>query len=202
MLLVGILFMTSCKRSSAPNQTFWQWFAENAESLRKDDDMVRTMNRITHQLKSSHDGVIAEIGRDGEAFTLVLSADGIKEYFPAVQELYATRPTVPGWNIVAFRQRSEPAPLEMNGKKISPDQLKFSSERQGAKLAIKVWVPGFTSDDDMGQLLYLVLDHTIGEYDMETRIGGIELAPLESAPADARALTELPALLDQTFPTR
>jgi hypothetical protein len=36
----------------------------------------------------------------------------------------------------------------------------------------------------------------LGEYDMETKIGGIEFAALDAAPASAKPLTELPAMVD------
>ena len=46
--------------------------------------------------------MFAEIGKNGDELTLVISADGIKKLFPDVQEIYAARPTVPGWKVAVF----------------------------------------------------------------------------------------------------
>lgn len=180
---------------------FWSWFTEHAAALRADKDLRKTMDTISAELGKASPGVFAEIGADGDNRTLVLSVDGKKDLFPAVQALYAARPTVAGWTIVAFRQRSKAGDtFELGGHKISSDQIKFvaaaSAKPAGAKLDLTVFIPSFTTNDEMGQLGFIMLDHAIGEYDMETRIGAIEFAPLSKAPATAKPLGELPALVD------
>mgnify|MGYP001594626882 CR=1 FL=1 len=180
--------------------TFWKWFTETAETLRAESDLRKTMERITGELAKAYQGVLAEIGSDGDDRLLVLSADGIKDLFPAVQELYAARPIVKGWTIVAFRQPAKPgAPtltIEMGDQKIEPAQLKFVATPAGAKLDLEVYIPGFTTNEEMGQIGFVILDHVLGEYDMETKVGGIRFAALAEAPAAARPLAELPALID------
>lgn len=192
--------------SAAPESAtarFWSWFRQNAAALRADADLERTMNRISAELAKEHDGVFAEIGGDGPNRTLVLSVDGKKELFPLVQALYAARPSVEGWTIVAFRQRdADLTPIEMGGRKLDPKAMKFVAKKNGSVFDVTIYVPGFTNADDFGSILFIALDHTVGEYDMETRVGGIDWQKLEKAPADARPLGELPKLIDETFPPK
>lgn len=177
--------------------TFWKWFSDHAAELHAGTNLQATMEAISAELEKAYPGVFAEIGKNGDELTLVISADGIKKLFPDVQEIYAARPTVPGWKVVAFRQRDASFAVEMNGVKIEPKTVKFVGEPAKGKLDITVYLPGYKpGDENLGKLGFVLLDHTIGEYDMETKIAGIDFAALEAAPATAKPLTELPAMVD------
>lgn len=211
VLLVALFGGAGCKSKGLPSVAvssadtaagrFWRWFEANAKDLRAEPDLPKTMERISEALAKEHKGVFAEIGSDGSDRLLVLSVDGDKKLFPMVEQLYAVRPKVPGWKLIAFRQRDASlSTIEMNGRKLEPKAMKFIAERHGALFDVTVYVPGFTTADDFGNILFIALDHVVGEYDMETRIGGIEWAKLEAAPATARPLADLPKLIDETFP--
>ena len=177
--------------------TFWKWFTDHATELHKNAELRVVMESISAELEKVHPGVFAEIGKHGDELMLVISADGDKKLFPQVHEVYAARPTVPGWKIVAFRQRDAGFAIEMEGKKIEPKTVKFVGTPGEGKLDIDVYLPGFKKDDDeMKKIGFIILDHMVGEYDMETKIGGIEFGALETAPAGAKSLTELPAMVD------
>jgi hypothetical protein len=176
---------------------FWKWFEANAETLRKRDDIQATMLTINGQLDKVDPSVFAEVGRDGDKLALVITADGDKSLFPVVEQIHAARPTVAGWTVVAFRQRDKSGfTIKMNGKEVKPSQVKFVGAPSGGKLDVELFIPGFTTTDEMGALGFILLDHAVGEYDMETRIGGIDFAPLSKAPANAKPLTQLPAMVD------
>jgi hypothetical protein len=51
----------------------------------------------------------------------------------------------------------------------------------------------------MGQMAFLALDHALGEYDVETKVGAIDLLPLDRAPKSAQPLADLPARIDEVF---
>ncbi|HEY5945739.1 MAG TPA: hypothetical protein VIV40_09620 [Kofleriaceae bacterium] len=149
------------------------------------------------KLEKVNPGVIAEIAQDGANRTLVLSADGKLELFPAVQEVFARRPSVTGWTIVAFRPRGDlSSSIEMGGKKVEMSRLKFVAEKSGSKLDVVLFMPGYVENDQLKLLGYLVLDHTVGEYDMETRIGGVDFDSLSHAPREAKPLVELRPAVD------
>lgn len=56
-----------------------------------------------------------------------------------------------------------------------------------------VFVPGYTERD--AKLAYIALDHVVGEYDVETRIGSISIANTDHVPPLAKPLADLPAEL-------
>lgn len=182
-----------------PIAAFWTWFAANAAALHASSP-IDTMNKVTDQLLTIDPGVIAEIGGDQGDRTLVITADGKKAKFPVVEKIVAAKPAapIPGWNVVAFRQRSngDMPVIEMDGAKVSLASTKFVAEPAGDKLDVTVYVAGPDDEDSRAQIGFLVLDHTIGEYDMETRIAGIDFAPIAKAPKDAKQIAELPAMVD------
>jgi hypothetical protein len=192
---------TAGKPSADPKvAAFWKWFVEHADALRADTDVRKTMLSISDELKKIDDGVIAELAIDGAERTLVISADGHKDKFPTVQKIYDGRPSVAGWNIVAFRQRAKPGDppltIELAGEKIDPSDVKFVAKSGGdLKLDITVYLP-VKDDKEAAQIGFVMLDHTVGEYDMETKIGGIDFVHSSKAPPEAKPLAELPAIVD------
>lgn len=218
--LAVLCLLSACKRTEPPVGTppaaspttaspsaerdattqFWSWFQAEAPRLLADKDLRRVMKEINDHLEPKHRGVFVEVGDDKQGRRLVISSDGKKELFPVVQEVYTARPAVPGWNIVAFRQRDrETFVIEMSGLKLDPRLMKVATEREEDKLSIVVFVPNLVRSKEMLQALYIVLDHTIGEYDMETRIGGIDFEPIEKASPDAKPLSDLPKIIDKTL---
>ena len=181
-----------------PDHTFWDWFSDEAPSLWT-ASKVDAMQRIQRELEKQHHGVLAEIGSDGGGRLLVLTADGERSVFPMIQQLFAARPNVKGWKIVAFRQReAKPfSKISMNNRELDPATLRYVARRENDKLDIKLYVPGYTDGDkELGLMGFLALDHTVGEYDVETKLGGIELLPIAQAPTLSRALEELPGEID------
>jgi hypothetical protein len=191
---------------SDPDRAFWNWFVEHAAELATTEPMVDAMNRVQRELDKGHHEIYAELGRDGDERLLVLTADGIKDVFPAVQRLFAARPSVKRWKIVAFRPRDTTRPmftLDMDGHKLDPATVRYVTHRNHEKLDIQLFIPGYVDKDEtMAKLAYLALDHTAGEYDVETKLAGIELLPADHAPSSARALEQLPAELDALGPAQ
>ena len=68
----------------------------------------------------------------------------------------------------------------------------------GNKLDLALYVPGIGGDDDKNirYVTYLLLDATLGEYDVETKLGRLDFRSASAKPADARPLAQLPALVD------
>lgn len=183
-----------------PQTAFWTWFQHDAEALRANKDLQQVMEQISAEIAKVAPGVFAEIGANGDDRTLVLSVNGKQDLFPAVQALYAARPTVSHWTIVAFRQRAKPGEpalqIQLGDVTIDPIAVKFVARRHADKLDLDVFLPGAMSDDQRGEIGFVLLDHAVGEYDMETRIAGITFGPITKAPATAKPLTELPAQVD------
>jgi hypothetical protein len=180
---------------------FWTWFAANATRLREEPDGDAVCDEITEQLVEVGEGLVGEISRTAsrDHATLVVSADGNAELFPAVEAIVAEAPTVAHWEILAFRppaDPNDPGVLEMDGTKLAIADIRFVHSISEGKLELDVFVPGYVDDDEtIGALCFIALDHTVGEYRMETRVGGIAWYPIEEAPSAARPLVELLALM-------
>ncbi|HEY1810893.1 MAG TPA: hypothetical protein VGG74_00965 [Kofleriaceae bacterium] len=197
--LVFVALVVACGRSQAPpaaGDPFWSYFVAHAPQLAA-EPLEAAMNDLQHAIEPVHPGVIVELAAEAGKHTLVLSADGDRAVFPTIQSVWAKRPTVPGWTVVAFRQRELERPLpaiRRGDRTLDPSTLRYIGERAGDKLDVVVFAPGYTERD--APLVYIALDHAVGEYDVEMRIGAISIAPLERAPAAARPFVELPAQLD------
>jgi hypothetical protein len=180
--------------------TFWTWFAQHAAELKAEPDLQKAMERISDETAKIDPDLIGEVALEGNTRQLVLSADGKRELFPKVQAVYAARPGhIDGWSVIAFRPRDKAIDgmtIDMGKHTVEAKQVKFVAEPADHKLDVVVYIPHFTTVDEMGSLGFILLDHTVGEYDMETKIGGVDFASLDDAPKTAKPLNELPAAVD------
>jgi hypothetical protein len=207
--LAMVAVVAACGRSAdAPPPTtpgadpFWSYVAAHATALQA-EPLEAAMAELQRELSPAHPGVLVEIGADGAHRTLVLTGDGDRALFPAIQAMYANRPQIAGWDIVAFRQREASRPLAviaMGDRRLDPQAVHYVAERTGGKLDVIVFVPGYTAHDTrLAQMTYIALDHAVGEYDVETRIGAISLVAGDKAPASSAALGDLPHELDSAL---
>ena len=190
---------SSTAAASEADAAFWRWFAAHADEVAK----IKTghepiADELSGALHKVRDGLTFELGVGHQPYELIVSADGIKERFPTVQRLVAAAPKLSGWKVIAFRPR-KPVALELrlgDGTKLSPAQLKYRAEPAGQKLDIAIYAdkPGDVAKG-FKQAAFLILDNTLGEYDVEMRIAGIDFLP-GPAPADAQPLTALAARVD------
>src|SRR6187399_703219 len=109
-----VVFGASCTQQSeedmfwkSKEEKFWKWFQANEARL---FDFERDQDRVFAELgpamKKVHSNLTFEFGpkKDGQR-EFVISADGIKDAFPAVIALADKAPELPRWNIIKFRQR-------------------------------------------------------------------------------------------------
>jgi len=185
---------------------FWTWFKDHRleiAKLKRADEPVA--NQIATELHKVDPRLIFELGIGIEPKEFIVSADGHREAFPAVKRLVAAAPEVTGWKIIAFRPRKAPGlTIELGeGTKLGANDLYFMvlpTTKPPAPLDIIVYVPGLgenkDKDDALKQVGFLLLDATLGEYDTETRLGGIAFKSIAEKPAVAKPLRDLPKLID------
>jgi hypothetical protein len=127
-----------------------------------------------------------------------VSAGGIRSAFPEVTELVREAPALPRWHIIAFRQRQDVPTIKCGDKALEREAVFFDYASAGDKIDITVFVPGLgngSADDMIGlkTIGYLLLDAAIGEYDVETKLAGIEFVDASAFPERRRRpLQELP----------
>jgi hypothetical protein len=187
-LIIGMSLLGSCSLSNAKERKFWIWFTNNSENLfhfEKNQDQI--FDDLSSELKKVHPDLVFEFGpvidnkRD-----FVISADGIRAAFPAVELLYENKPKLNDWNIIKFRPRRKSIfTIELNGKKITPEDLKFAllNEDDSTKSGIILFIKGFNKieEENYTHIAYLFLDQIIGEFDVETHVGSILVQGFESS---------------------
>lgn len=224
-VLVAALALTACKKDPevappSPKQpgatpfvaervekdaAFWKWVAANVEGLKAvKSGHEPVTEQLAAQLEMVAPGLVFELGVGREAFELIISADGKKDLFPVVQRLVAAAPKLPGTTVIAFRPRKDidGFSMEVGAGKISGKELWYVAsadpDRKGL-VAVDVFVSGMKSDDDdaMKNAAFMLLEAAVGEFDLETKVGTIEI---KQAPpkieAPLKPLKELAAALD------
>ena len=68
-------------------------------------------------------------------------------------------------------------------------------------MGIYLYIPNYTPEDSRyGQIGYLFLDESLGEYDVETKLGLIKMFPISDDAVNERyPLSELPAYFDEVY---
>jgi hypothetical protein len=184
---------------------FWNWFTQHeAELFNFDPDRETERERIFDQLitelQKVDPNLTFEFGPKETRREFVISAGGIKSTFPVVSSLVDAAPALDHWLVTAFRpRRTPPNVVEFRGKRVHPRDVRFSLLDNGKTAGVYLFIPGFREGDaDWKQIGYLLLDDTLGEYDVESRLGLIKMHPPDAqTKGDRHPLEQLPALFDQ-----
>jgi hypothetical protein len=193
---------------TGPEQQFWQWFAANADRLRglssPDGRGSSLIAEIDRELARVQPGLTWE--HDPREDILVISADGNRRLFSAVQRLVAVAPSIPGWKIVAFRQRlplGDGLQLKYSSYRVRFNDPWFRLEPDGMKVGVTLFLPHPPEADReaIGSAAFLLLDMALGEYDVAMKLGFVEWEPLPERPAEQglRPYKELPAAADHFY---
>ncbi len=192
----------SCAQISKED-AFWKWFRTNEARLFDfEKDQEKVFGELTDEIKKVHPDLIFEFGpKENGKRDFVVSADGIKNAFPAVIALADKAPSLERWIILKFRQRGDPTVnMEINGERIKSDQFKFTIEPDGQKAGITLYIDGYDQSrhDLFARSGFILLDNCLGEYDMETNVGFVEFKPAaEPSKLTKQPLSALPEIFDK-----
>ena len=146
IMLLFILLMSCSQNQDSKEASFWRWFQANETRLfdfEKDQD--RVFDELQRQLHRIQPSLTFEFGPKEEGKReFVISADGIKEAFPAVIGLADAAPPLRRWKITKFRpRRGFQSPVTFNGLRIAPEQLQFTIEPDGDKAGLTLFIEGY-----------------------------------------------------------
>ena len=193
---------------AAARADFWVWFQENTGFLETyASDTAAVIGAVGERINAVSRDLAFEMGQaDDGVYEFIVSADGIKATFPEVVALTKTAPTIAGWRVIAFRPRKPGAQgqvVRFEGADLSTGAVWYRSHRQDDKLDIALCVQGQDQAGARALLgpIFLLLDATLGEYDVGTRIGVIDLedCPADPAAAGMRPVAELAHEVDSVF---
>ena len=156
---------------------FWQWFvAQEEEYLRFEEDQEPRFDRLLKAMHRVQKHLTFEFGPPAERREFILSADGIKEAFAAVVALKNAAPVLKRWEIIAFRPRRFPlSPLQIGEIHLEPAEVEVSLARNGKVVGLYLFLPESVPKRAREQLGFLMLDEALGEYDVESGLGMIEI---------------------------
>lgn len=180
-----------------PVEALWEYVRSNIRSI---DDVQQSavQDKLSKALRAVNKGLVWGCGAapDGTP-VLEISADGIRELIPVVKDLVARAPVMPGVSVVAFKQPAKDGfSIETPVGKVDFDDMRWvpvGSAHGVEHLDIYVPLPRGTNSAVLGQMGFLFLDHTLGEYIVMTRVRELEFKLASEAPADARPFSDLPA---------
>lgn len=183
---------------------FWKWFeAHEHEIFNFEADQERVFDKLADHLQHVHRNLVFEFSSITDGMReFIISAGGIKEAFPAVTALVRESPPLPRWKIIAFRQRHEIPSIQCGDINLNHDAVFFDYAEHGNRIDITVFLPGIVNSTPerltaLKTVGYLFLDAAVGEYDVETKIAGIEFVDATIHPQRRRLpLRELPEILD------
>ena len=172
------------KTEATPEQGFWKWFQKNETSLFSfETNQAVVFDRLGTEMKKVNESLTFEFGpvENGKR-EFVISADGIKAAFPAVEQLYVSAPKLNRWVFVKFRQRRAPMDIEYDGVKVKAADVYCTVEPDRGKAGITVFIKGYETDKHKtyGGIAFLILDQSLGEYDVETKVGFVEVKPFSA----------------------
>ncbi|QQS03524.1 MAG: hypothetical protein IPK50_14595 [Fibrobacterota bacterium] len=208
LLLILVFGWLSCtKLKASKSEKFWAWFSSHQEELFDfEKNQEEVFDQLSKELRKVDSNLTFEFGpKENGVREFVISADGILSSFPAVETLYAAKPDLKRWQVLKFRPRREASlDLELGGIRITKSDLKFALTKSAdpGKVGIAVFIRGYKEEDHPKyiQACFLVLDGLVGEYDMETKVGAIDLYGFDSPHIEnAQQMDSLPSKFDAHF---
>ncbi|MBP7966752.1 hypothetical protein KAZ66_00620 [Candidatus Woesebacteria bacterium] len=184
-------------------QSFWDWFSAKSDKLFFFElYQEKLLPETLHQIQQIHPDLVFEISPelDGKR-DFIISANGLKEAFPAVIDLVRSAPQFDSWNIIPFRQRKKDLDMEVEIEDVilSPDEILFDYDYDDNKVNLDVYVEDVDSEDSrVYHIVFILLDNIIGEYDVEMKIGRIDIYTLDETKSVSHLhpLSDLPRIVD------
>jgi hypothetical protein len=187
----------------SPEIRFWTWFEKNESRMfdfegnqdRNVSDLLRELHRINESLTF-------EIGSERRGTReFIISADGNRRAFPYVIRLAEAAPPLPRWRVVKFRpRRTDPCLIGIGDQQFSSDDVLVSLELEGVRIGVSLYLGDKDHFDEqiVGRIGFLLLDYTLGEYDVESLVGTVSFHPKQQAnKSTALSLRDLPSSFDQ-----
>jgi len=183
---------------------FWHWFKTNSDTyfnfeLNQDFNFYQLKN----ELNKIHPSLVFEFSpilQDGKR-EFIISADGIKNVFPIVNELVKKAPKLDRWHIIAFRQpRKEITQIIYNNLIVNFDDVFFRFAKDNGQIALELNIRGFHESAEWTGAIFILLDNILGEYYTEMSLSRIEKKTLnENEIGDLYPIIYLPTIIQEYY---
>jgi hypothetical protein len=183
--------------------TFWQEFAQTEAELSALP--LRERMERANDILAKHVGDLAlemSAKPEDEVADLIVTAHGTLEHFPLLMELVAAAPSLKHHAVRAFRERTaQPGfGMGMNGFNLATSDVLVSCGAYDGSIALEIrFAREIPQDfiDNACHMVYIMLDHVLGEYDFAVKVGPVDFVD-EAQDPDATwiSLDQLPAVFD------
>jgi len=218
--LCAVLALVGCKKSPEPvvlppppvevaspaaAPAFWTWVGAHVDALKA----VKTghepvTEELARELEKIAPGLVFELGVGNGVLELIISADGRKALFPVVTKLVDAAPQLPDLKVVAFRPRRamEGFSMQVRDTTLAGKDLWFVAGEDPSRkgmLGVDVFIVGMRGEHDeaLENAAFMMLEGTVGEFDLETKIGEVQFKPAPGKlELPLKPLKELPATVD------
>ena len=200
-------FLSILGFGKSKEEKFWNWFCKNsAEIFDFEKDQEAIFDKIQAELGKIDVNLTFEISsKKNSKRDFILSADGILSLFPVVEALFSAKPALPEWNFVKFRpRRAIGNSIRFGNIELFPLDVRFllvdEDDDENDKIGIVLFLRGFDGSALFNQIGFLFLDECLGEFDVETKVGGISFKDFESEHFEkSKPIEELPATFDKAI---
>ncbi len=184
------------KSKGTKEEIFWNWVSENINKIKE----IKTghepiYQKVNQKLKKYHNGLVFELQVGGNE--IIISADGNKKYFDDVKKLCSFAPQSDNFKVVPFRPPQGFFSLNYNGIKVNHEDVFFEFEKNNGYFDLKIYHKDYTEENknNIGGAIFIVLDHGIGEYNVETKLRHIEFHQLSNQP-NLKKISELKEIIE------
>ena len=166
---------------------FWIWLANYKtaleEFLHSDFSDHTPYQKLCMEMEAYSPYLIPELTltEDGD-YLLIISCDGQKAGIPDAIALYEAFPVIKGWKAQLYRQGQGFFRARIEGIQFTEDELllQYKPVPESGQYDVILHVQGLHPDDrryERAALIYL--DHSVGEYEIMTKVRNISLMTLQ-----------------------
>jgi hypothetical protein len=184
-------------------EKFWQWYPTVAERFfetiesGKCSDLGDEVSEFMAETMPGLAWVFGPGENGGHSFTV--SGEGMVAKQLLAEYWFSQAVELPGWTFYESRQPSEnleSIAIEIEGLgRVDAESMLINTtvDEQHEMLDVVAWHPLFTElpEDHHAQLLFLMLDETLGEFGTQSWLGDIEIAEVKEAEIDGRHVHRL-----------
>ena len=168
---------------------FWDWFEKNAGQLwtsiaeaTSPEELEPALIQFIEALHRYDDRLSILIGANIDGIhEVIVTAEGSADAFQSVFELIRCAPEAPGWKFIPLKPRFGEVDLidtvQHQGCELRLEDVRFAMADGDELLSLAIIVDDFT--EETGPIYEFIainmIESLIGEYDLATKIGGIEL---------------------------
>ncbi len=167
---------------------FWKWFSDNQNKFSfinevEEAERDNLLDEFITELHQFNENIYFEIGGDvdEDKKELIITAEGVEDYFEEVETLVSAAPEYKDWEVIAFKPPMGKGFItNYAGIEFDPEKIIFiplENEEQPDAIGINVCYPDFDESDRevLMEGTYLMLDAIIGEKSTTLDINYMEI---------------------------